>query len=148
MRRYNVDDPAAGTRRWITVALVLSGALAGAVIGLALTPLGKLVAGAPPATLANYQWNALAFGVIGALLAPTVIWAALRRAPLWRALTEPLAGGIAGAALGVLLGSGGAFLLLVPLGAMAAVWRLQAAHRAPRQTHGPRTTGRTLPPTG
>ena len=147
MPRYDVEDPAAGTRRAITVALVVGGMIAGALIGLALTPLGKLVAGAPPATLANYQWNAVVFGVVGALVAPAVTWSALRQVPLWRAVAEPLAGGIAGAALGTLLGSGAAFLLLAPLGALAAAWRLQAAHRAARLGEGS-SVGRRLPPTG
>src|SRR4051812_48563386 len=61
------DDPAKGTRRAITTALVVGGAVAGALIGVGLTPLGKIVAGAPPADAANYIWNALVFGVMGAL---------------------------------------------------------------------------------
>jgi hypothetical protein len=105
------------------------GAAAGAVFGLALTPLGKIVAGAPPADLANYLWNAGAFGLIGAVLAPAAIWSALRRVPLWRTIAEPLVGAVAGAGIGVLLGSGAAFLLLAPLGAAAAIARLQLAHR-------------------
>jgi hypothetical protein len=123
-------DPAGVTRVGITLGLVLGGALAGAVAGVVLTPLGKMVAGAPPADLANFLWNAGAFAAIGAFAAPTVIWSALRHVPLWRAVAEPLMGALMGAAVGALLGSGPAFLLLVPLGAAAAAARLHLSHRA------------------
>jgi hypothetical protein len=127
MDRY--VDPARGTRVWITLGLTASGAVAGALFGLALTVLGKIVAGAPPADAANYLWNAGVFSVFGAVLTPAVTWSALRDVPLWRALSEPVAGSVAGAGLGMLLGSGTAFLLLAPLGAALAVARLDWAHR-------------------
>lgn len=122
-------DPARNTRRWITVGLIAGGALAGVGVGLVLTVLGKIVAGAPPADAANYIWNATTFAIIGAIAAPLVTWSALRSVPLWRAITEPLAGSIIGAGIGVLLGSGVGFLMLTPLGAAAAVARLQYSHR-------------------
>lgn len=122
-------DPARYTRRWITVGLTVGGALAGAALGLAFTVLGKIVAGAPPADFANYVWNATTFGVMGAIAAPLVTWSALRAVPLWRAIAEPVAGSVVGAGVGVLLGSGVAFLILTPLGAAAAVARLQYSHR-------------------
>ena len=121
------QDPARGTRWQITALLVVGGALVGALVGLALTVLGKIVAGAPPATAANHLWNATAFAVLGALLAPTVTWASLRHVALWRALVEPLAGAVLGAAVGVLLGSGIVFLLLAPIGAVLALVRLGRA---------------------
>src|SRR5690606_11455988 len=109
-------DPSRPTRRWITAGLVLVGAASGAVVGLALTVLGKVVAGAPPADLANYLWNARVFGAMGAVIAPAVTWVVLRRAPLWRVVAEPLLAAVAGATLGVLAGSGALFLVLTPLG--------------------------------
>ena len=60
---------------WVPVMLLL-----GAVFGALLTPLGKIVAGAPPADMANYVWNATSFAIFGAVLAPVVTWAGLRRA--------------------------------------------------------------------
>lgn|SRR5512146_931255 len=128
MRKYL--DPARPVRRWITVGLTLGGALAGAGIGLVLTVLGKIVAGAPPATAANYLWNATAFGVMGAVVAPLVTWSALRAVPLWRTIVEPLVASVIGAGVGVLLGSGVAFLVLTPAAGAAAVARLHFAHRA------------------
>jgi hypothetical protein len=122
-------DPARPTRRWITAGLVFAGAASGTVAGLALTVLGKIASGAPPADLANYLWNAGAFGVMGAAIAPTVTWAVLRRAPLWRVFTEPLLASVAGAALGFLLGSATLFLVLTPVGTAAAIARLHLAHR-------------------
>ena len=123
-------DPARPVRRRITLGLVVAGAVAGALIGVALTVLGKIVAGAPPATFENYRWNAIAFAAIAAGVTPLVTWSALRRVPFWRAVAEPLLGGVAGAAIGALLGSGAAFLLLAPIGAAAAVARLELTHRA------------------
>jgi hypothetical protein len=131
-------DPARWTRRWVTLGLTVTGALAGAVVGLALTMLGKIVADAPPADMANYLWNARAFAVMGAILGPTVTWSALRHVPLWRTAAEPLMGAVLGAGVGVLLGSGVAFLLLTPLGAAAAVARLERAYR-PQPLIGPHT---------
>ena len=128
-------DPARPVRRWITVGLLGGGALAGAACGLGLTVLGKIVAGAPPADLANYVWNASLFGVFGACMGPVVTWAALRHVPLWRTIAEPLAGALVGAGIGTLVGSGVLFLLLAPIGAGAAVLRL-----------GYQSRGRTLPP--
>ena len=127
MKKYL--DPVRWTRRWVTLGLTVTGALAGAVGGLALTVLGKIVAGAPPADAANYLWNAGVFGVMGAILGPTVTWSALRRVPLWRTVAEPLVGAVLGAGVGVLLGSGALFLLLAPVGAAAAVARLERAYR-------------------
>ncbi len=127
MKKY--EDPARSTRRWITFGLMMGGAAAGAILGAAITPLGKMVAGAPPADLANYVWNAISFGIMGACAAPIVAWSTLRKVPLWRTSVEPLAGAIAGAGIGMLTGSGYLFLALVPLGAAAAAARLAAVNR-------------------
>jgi hypothetical protein len=117
------------TRRRLTVGLVTAGATAGALGGAALTVLGKIVAGAPPATIPNYVWNMATFGLIGAALGPIVTWSALRHVPLWRTVAEPLVAGIAAAGVGVLVGSGTAFLVLAPLGVGAACWRLSHSYR-------------------
>ena len=127
MRKY--EDPARSTRLGITAGLVVGGAIAGAIFGAVLTPLGKIVAGAPPADMANYIWNATSFAIFGAGLAPLVTWSGLRRVPLWRTIAEPLAGAIAGAGIGVLLGSAALFLFGFPLGAAAAATRLAYTHR-------------------
>lgn len=117
----------------ITLGLVAAGFVAGAVIGVVITFIGKIVTGAPPADLANHVWNAVAFGTIGAVMAPFVTWSAMRRVPLWRAVAEPLLGGIAGAAVGALIGSGIGFLFLAPIGAVAAVARLERVYREPQR---------------
>lgn len=120
------------TRRRLKVGLVIAGAIGGAIIGAALTLLGKIVAGAPPATAANYAWNMAVFGLMGAVVSPVVTWSALRQVPLWRAVVEPLVAGAAGAAVGVLVGSGLALLILTPVGIAAAILRLNYVHREKR----------------
>lgn len=72
-------DPHFATRRHLKVGLVVVGALAGAAFGVALTILGKIVAGAPPATMSNYIWNAAVFGVVMLALPPAAIVASLIR---------------------------------------------------------------------
>jgi hypothetical protein len=117
------------TRRHLKVGLTVAGAISGALAGAALTVLGKIVAGAPPATLSNYEWNMVAFGMIGAVLSPIITWSALRHVPLWRTVLEPLAAGVAAATIGMLAGSGVAFLILALLGVGAAIVRLAYSHR-------------------
>jgi hypothetical protein len=90
--------------------------LAGAVFGVLLTRLGKLVAGAPDASLANYAWNAAAFGLIAGIVSPIVSWAALRRVPLWSTVAEPLVWAVAGGAAAVILGVPALILVLPPVG--------------------------------
>lgn len=125
-------DPARSTRRWITAGLVCGGMLAGALLRVALTPLGKIVAGAPPADAANYFRNALALALMGGSIGPFVTWSALRNAPFWRTVAEPLAGCAVGAGIGALVGSGALFLALVPVGGAAAAGRLAFSHRQAR----------------
>jgi hypothetical protein len=76
------------TRRRLRVGIVIAGAIAGAAIGAALTVLGKIVAGAPPATVANYAWNMSAFAFVGAVITPIVTWSALRDVPRRRTIPE------------------------------------------------------------
>lgn len=116
--------PVFSVRLRLQAALIVAGAIAGAIAGAALTPLGKLVAGAPPATGANYVRNMVAFGVMAAVVSPLVTWSALRRVPLWRTLVEPLLGAVLGAAVALMLGSAPAFLILTPLGLAVAMVRV------------------------
>ena len=121
----------------LQIGFVLTGGTAGALAGAALTVLGKIVAGAPPATPANYAWNMAVFGLMAAVVSPLVTWSALRRVPLWRTVVEPLALGIAGAVTGVLLGSGLALLVLAPAGIVAGMVRLGYRYREPLPLRAP-----------
>ena len=123
------------TRRNLKTGLVISGLVSGAVAGAAITVLGKIVAGAPPATLSNYLINMCWFAVFGAVIGPVVTWTALQRVPLWRTVLEPLLAGIAGAAIGVALGSTGLFLTLIPIGVGAAATRLGFAYREKKPSY-------------
>lgn len=123
------------TRRNLEVGLVVAGLISGAIIGAAITVLGKIVTGAPPATPSNYLINMTWFALFGAVIGPTVIWTALKRAPLWRTVVEPLLAGLAGAAVGVALGSPLLFLALVPIGIGAAATRLGYVYREKPATH-------------
>jgi hypothetical protein len=59
MRRYFA-------MRWrLRIGLIVAGAVAGALVGAALTVLGKIVAGAPPAIMQNYLWNMRISGLFG-----------------------------------------------------------------------------------
>lgn len=113
----------------LKVGLAVAGAIAGAVIGVVITVVGKVVAGAPPATLANYARNMMAFGAIGAITGPLVTWSALRRVPLWRTVVEPLVGAAVGAVVGMFAGPVVTFLVLAPVGAALAVARLAYVYR-------------------
>lgn len=124
-------NPALATRRWLKVGLVIGGAIAGVTFGIVLTRLGKIVAGAPPATLANYAWNAAVFGVAAGIVSPIMSWSELRRAPLWRTVVEPLVYALAGGAAAVVMGSGVLLLALPPLGLALGYARLH--HRYPER---------------
>lgn len=118
-------EPIHATRRWLKIVLTVSGVLAGGIFGLALTRLGKIVSGAPPASLANYLWNAAVFAVLGGIVSPLVSWSALRCVPVWRTLAEPLAYAIAGGAAAVIAGSGLLLLALPPIGLALGFVRLR-----------------------
>jgi hypothetical protein len=105
--------------RRLKFGLAIAGIAAGTLFGVVLTVFGKIVAGAPPATLANYAWNATLFGVMAGVVAPVVTWSELRRVPLWRTIVEPLGLAVAGGALGVLVGSEILFLALPPAALIA-----------------------------
>jgi hypothetical protein len=122
---------ASATRRWLKLGLTIGGGLAGALFGVVITRLGKIVVGAPPATLANYAWNATVFGVLAGVVSPVVSWSTLRRAPLWRTLVEPLAYALAGGALAVVIGAGVLLLILPPAGLALGFVRLARRYPEP-----------------
>jgi hypothetical protein len=126
-----LDEPQASTRRWLKVGLTVGGAIAGAAFGIALTRLGKIVAGAPPATLANYAWNAAVFGAIAGVVSPVVSWSLLRRVPLWRTVIEPLAFAVAGGCGAVIVGVPALILVLPPAGLVLGILGLQRRYRDP-----------------
>jgi hypothetical protein len=125
-------DPYFATRRRLAIGLTVAGVLAGAIFGVALTVFGKIVAGAPPATFANYAWNAGVFGLMAGVVSPLVTWSVLRRAPLWRTVVEPLALSVAGAATGVVVASPVLFLVLPPIGLVLGFVHLSRAYSDPR----------------
>jgi len=121
------------TRRWLNVGLTLAGFMAGAVFGVLLTRVGKLVTGAPPATLANYAWNAAVLGVLAGIVSPLASWSAMRQAPLWRTVAEPLGYAVAGAAAALVAGVPVLILVLPPIGLAVGFARLH--HRYPERTY-------------
>lgn len=122
-------DPFFATRRWLKFGLTISGALAGGAFGLVLTRFGKIVSGGPPATLANYAWNAAVFGLLAAVVSPLVSWSALRRVPLWRTVIEPLGYAVAGGVVAVLTGSGLLLVALPPIGLSLGFVQLSRRYR-------------------
>lgn len=124
-------DSAFATRRWLKVGLTVGGAVAGAAFGLVLTRLGRIAAGAPPATLGNYAWNAAVFGLIAAVVSPMVSWTALRRVPLWRTVVEPLAYAVAAGGAAVVLGAPVLTLVLPPVGLALGLARLARRYPEP-----------------
>jgi len=121
----------AGATWHIKLAVCLLSAIAGALVSIPITWLGKVVAAAPPATMANYIWNMWALGLIGAVVGPLVMWSALPRVPLWRAVVQPMVACVLGALAGAMLGSGFAFLGFAIAGVVLASWRLNYAYREP-----------------
>ncbi|HVX38525.1 MAG TPA: hypothetical protein VHB25_03045 [Gemmatimonadaceae bacterium] len=126
-------DPQFSTRRWLKVGLTVAGAIAGGVFGIVLTRVGKIVSGAPPATFANYVWNATVFGVMAGFVSPIVAWSALRRAPLWRTVAEPLTCAVAGAGASVILGMPLLMLVLPPAGLVAGFLNLRRRYPDPNE---------------
>jgi hypothetical protein len=127
-------DPYFATRRWLKVGLAAAGFVGGALLGLMLTRFGKIAAGAPPGTLANYAWNAAVFGIMGGVIGPLVTWSSLRNVPIWRTVAEPLGLAFAGASAAVMLGVPALILVLPPVGIALGVMHLQRRfpERAPR----------------
>ncbi|HEY4216787.1 MAG TPA: hypothetical protein VGM67_06590 [Gemmatimonadaceae bacterium] len=121
-------SPYFATRRWLRIGLPVAGAAAGVVFSIALTIAGKIVGGAPPATLQNYAINAAWFGGLAAIVSPTVSWSALRRVPLWRTVVEPLALAVAGCGIAAITGSAILFLILPPVALVGDLFRLSRAY--------------------
>ena len=138
MRLFN---PLFATRRWLKFGLAIGGALAGAAFGVVLTRVGKVVAGAEPATVGEYAWNAAVFAVIAGVVSPIVTWSALRRAPLWRTIVEPLGYAVAGGAAVVVIGVPWLLLVLPPVGLTFGFVRL-----ARRYAESPAMVARQLSP--
>ena len=136
--------PSSWTRRALKLGLVVAGGLAGALFGLALTKFGKLISGAPPATFANYVYNAVFFGVLAAIVSPLVSWWALRRAPLWRTIAEPLGYAVGGGSIALLIGVPVLILILPPLGLALGFYGLHRRYPEPRPLPA-RPAGRLLP---
>jgi hypothetical protein len=113
----------------ITALLMLLGAMAGALLSVPMTIVGKLMAGAAPADVANYLWNLRAFAILGAVAGPVLGWTSLRRVPLWRAALEPAVAGLLGAVAGFLIGTDFGFLAGSTLGIALATVRLNHVHR-------------------
>ncbi len=141
----------------VNTLLVAFGAVAGALIAVPFTYVAKLIAGAPPADIANYAWNMGVMAVAGAIFGPPVAWLTMRRAPLWRAFLEPAAGGVVGVVAGYYIGGPLGFFLGGGLGVAAATWRLHRAFPEPdhlralgerplREFGRPTSTGIDRPP--
>lgn len=131
-------DPQFSTRRWLKVGLTVGGAVAGAAFGIVLTRVGKIVAGAPPATLANYAWNATVFGILAGIVSPVVSWSVLRRVPLWRTVIEPLTFAVVGGGAAVIFGVPVLLLVLPPAGLVLGFVRLRRRYPDPHALPSPR----------
>ncbi len=128
--------------RWhiVLTACLLSG-IAGALVSIPITWLGKVLGGAPPATTANFIWNMWVLGLFGVVIGPMVMWSALPRVPLWRAVVQPMVACVLGALAGAMLGSGFAFLGFAIAGVVLASWRLNYAYREPPALLSPSGVG-------
>jgi hypothetical protein len=115
----------------INAVLVALGAVAGALIAIPLTYVGKLIAGAPAADIANYVWNMRIMAVAGAIFGPPMAWPTMRSAPLWRAFIEPAVGGLVGVVAGYYIAGSLGFFLGGGLGVAGATWRLHRAFPEP-----------------
>ena len=104
---------------------------------------GKIVTGAPPATLANYAWNAAVFAAMAGIVGPLVSWTALRRVPLWRTVVEPLGYALAGGAVAVVLAVPTLLLILPPMGLALGFIRLHSRYPESQALLSPRPSTNT-----
>src|SRR5690242_3169927 len=89
----------------VTAGLVLAGALSGAVSGIAAIEVAVLTVmqALAPSKLAGLS-SAMG-AAFGAIVAPTLAWAALRQVPIGRAIIATAAGAGLGGAVGILVGA-------------------------------------------
>jgi hypothetical protein len=137
-------NPYFATRRRLRIGLVIAGAFGGVVFGIILTRLGKIATGAPPATLANYAWNAAVFGLLAGIISPIISWSALQRVPLWRTIAEPLIAAAAAGATAVILGLPVLLLLLPPVGLALGFLNLRRRYPMNRERAVARPANRRL----
>ena len=71
-------------------------------------------------------------GVLAGIVSPLVSWWALRRAPLWRTVVEPLGHAVAGGGMAVLIGVPALILVLPPVGLALGFARLRQRYPEPR----------------
>lgn len=109
----------------VTLGLVCTGAIAGAILGVLIVTFGivRVASTAEFSAAATVLLLGAAFGgVLGAILAPFTGWVLLRRVPLGRAVGGTFLGSMIGAFLGVLAGPNASIWgALTGFGA-AAVW--------------------------
>ena len=89
----------------VTTGLVLAGTLSGAVSGIAAIEVAVLTVMQALAPL-KLAWLSSAMGAaFGAIVAPTLAWAALRQVPIGRAIIAIAVGAGSGGAIGILVGA-------------------------------------------
>lgn len=121
----------------VTLLLIGSGAVFGAVLGVFAMAFIALVSGGPRwlAETSTFFDTGAAFGAcVGAVLAPAAGWLLMRHVPLWRAIGETALGTVTGVVLGFFLGRFSSFGALWPIGLgvigfVAAAVRLRVARR-------------------
>ena len=96
---------------FVTIGLVVTGAVTGALCGIAATApiaIADWIHPTPEPTLAGADFTVVAGTVVGAILgamlAPLVAWGWLRHVALWRVVLTPALGTLAGASAGWLTG--------------------------------------------
>ena len=146
------DDSLEGfTSAKLRVTALLSGlgGLAGAAAGTVLTYLGNVISGYPvPPSFGIYLWNSVFIAAVGAVVGPPLAWSMLRAVPVWRAVCETSAAGLAAGVLSMLVAPS-FFVVAVPAGAVAAAVRLNLAYRNQKPAHIPSAESHMLlPPTG
>ena len=83
----------------VTLALVIVGALIGALTSVLALVVVLMLRGSPgfPQLMAAIMMAGYVGAAIGAVMAPIVAWVLLRRVPLWRAITQTALGTLLGA---------------------------------------------------
>ena len=89
----------------VTAGLVLAGALSGAVSGIAASEVAVLTVMRALAPLKLVGLSSAIGAAFGAIVAPTLAWAALRHVPIGHAIIAIAVGAGSGGALGILAGA-------------------------------------------